>query len=290
MDEKLQDRSTVVFAGTLGDAFIVFCKLLSISVTQGRKFSLIRYDLHPAYDGSIAELFRLAPSLHYQTPCTQFKTIPDIFEAMRTCPYPYVNSKWSRNDEETYSFDYTALNPFPELDLKIPSLPYQRPRIGVQLSCGMEGHNFRGFSLGWLRKLRRALPIDQFDIYLFGKLSSAYPQSYLVGDIEGYARRYGIVSLVNKLDFKDWLAHMRAMQYFISMEGFSAFFAMSQRVKVLLYNQQPYREHIDLSLHSAWQPNSLILDINNNKIRRKLRATFGISNLYSPEVPREFFT
>ncbi len=289
MLQTKDQNTTVVFGGTLGDAFIVFCKLHSVHQTSGTQFNLIRYDLHPEYDTAIAELFRLSESLHYEIPCTKFQTVAKVLEAIGHCPHPYINGKWEKNEEETLPLDYTSLNPFPDIPLELPTFANSNPRVGIQLSCGLEGHNFRGFSLDWLAKIRRSLPAERFDLYLFGKLAEGSQSAYRHDDIARIAHQHGVITLVNSLSFKQWIGYIKSMDYYISMEGFSAFFALSQKVKVLLFNQQPYRQHLEGSIHPAWRAYSHILNINANPIRRKVRALLGTGHLYSPEVPEAFF-
>ena len=57
------------FSGTLGDAFIVFCKLNHYCKMTKEDIILRRYSRHISFDGIISDLFSFNNKIHYQLPC-----------------------------------------------------------------------------------------------------------------------------------------------------------------------------------------------------------------------------
>jgi len=283
--ENKNETETLVFGGTLGDAFIVLCKLYSQHKKYGTRFRLIRYDLFPQYDQAISDMFKMVPCIEYLSPCRVYVSIPDLISAIKQCPHKYINTKWHKDDLETYPLDYDSLDPFPEIAPIMPSMERSKIAIGIQLYCGATGHNFRGFSLAWLKKLRKHFPANEYILYLIGKGNGCYN----VSSIENICRENDILNKLDTTSFSEWLGFIKSMDYFVSFEGLSAFYAMSQRIRTLMYNQQQYAHHVHGSIHPFWKNNSLIININTNAIKRKLRYMFLKNNIYNPKIPFDFF-
>jgi hypothetical protein len=280
MNTPKSSIETLAFGGTLGDAFIVLCKLYCQYKTNGKHFRLIRYCLHPGMDAVIKKMFETVPFIEYITPCEVYNDIEDLNKAIKNTKYKYICTKWQKRKSETYAVDYENLDPFPLIDLKKPDVSQHSTNIGIQLYCGTEGHNFRGFSLNWLKAVRKFLPLKKFTIYLFGTTTKCYQGA----DIERICTQQDIVNMVGKTDFSEWMSFIKAMDCFISLEGFSAFFAMSQRIPTLVFNQYIYS--INNSVHPLWAKDNIIININSNRFLSRIRyfkATWlGAANLYSP--------
>ena len=271
---------TIAFGGTLGDAFIVLCKLYTQHKTDGKHFRLIRYSTRPQMDGVIEDMFKTVQFVEYLTPCQSFNNLDELYQALGNTSYRIVNAKWERGDLETYSFDYEALNPYPIFEISKQNVSRDAVNIGIQLHCGAEGANFRGFSLQWLEEIRRRFPLEGFCVYLFGTGAACYQRTA----IDDICRKYGINNLVGKISFAKWLSYMKSMDIFISFEGFSAFFAMSQKVPTILYNQYIYG--VNKSLHPVWKENNAVINLNSNIFLRKFKfwknRYLCRDNLFSP--------
>lgn len=276
------EQQTIVTAGGLGDMLIVLCKLNKLYISEGKTFKIMRYDIHVGYDALIENLINSAPFAKYDGPSQIFKDIDELNLAISNAPFPYVDTKWCRTGQETYDFNYSAMDPFPEFNLIRPTIDKSKINIGIQLCCGLEGLNFRGFKPKWLYKLRSHLPAEKFNMMLFGKNAKTYDLT----EISAHCANLEILNFVNKLSFEKWMGYISTLDLVISLEGFSALFAMSQKVPTFLYNQYPHG--VDNSVHPLWAKNSTVTNINTNIVARKLRKIFNKNNLYSPSMPKCF--
>lgn len=281
MNINNQNIQTVVTAGGLGDMLIVLCKLHSEHVRNKTTFKIIRYDLFAQYENMIDSLISSSRFAEFLGPTRVFEDLEEMDLAISKTSFPYVDTKWQRTDQETYDFDYTILNPFLNLNMDA-AIDKSKTNIGIQLFCGLDDHNFRGFKIGWLYKLRSQFPAEKFNLWLFGESTNMYDST----EIESLCSSGNIHDMVSKLSFKEWMGYISAMDFFISFNGFSAFYTMAQTVPTLLYNQCPYL--IDKSLHPLWFKNSTIMNINLNVVARKLRKILKQNNLYSPSIPNTF--
>ena len=280
MSAPSASTTTLVFAGTLGDAFIVLCKLYVQYKTHGRHFRLIRHSMRPEMDKPIAQLFGATPFIDYVTPCRAFDNLDDLHQALRNSGYDCINTHWQKGEGETYPLDYDDLNPYPVLQTPTVTVPQDLPNIGIQLHCGAEGSNFRGFSLSWLAKVRKMLPPEDCHIHLFGTGAACYQKSL----VEALCREHKINNLLGQCSFTQWLSFIKSMDIFISLEGFAALFSMSQKVPSIVYNQ--YACRIDRSICPRWAKDNAIFYMNSNRWLNKMRwwkrKFLKQDNLYSP--------
>lgn len=270
----------IATAGTLGDAFIILCKLYGRHKNTGERFQVIRFSSHPQMDGVIEALYSTVSFVEYITPCRVTMGYDELKRNLSALPYDYINSTWDGKEDiglktEPEGFPMEC---YPELDVPAVEVKSTKFNLGIQLHCGSDNVNCRGFSLRWLGNIRKHFPLEKYDIYLFGTGAPSYPPS----SVEDVCRKAEIINKVGQLTFNEWLSYMRSMNVFISFEGFSALFAMSQKVKTLLYNQYPYG--IDRTMHPAWYENNMVVQLNRNKVLRKLRAVVCKHNLYSPST------
>jgi len=278
---KNPETITIITSGGLGDMLIVLCKLSAESLRRKCKFKIIRYDLYAQYDSLIGELVSAFGFAEFVTPSRTFESIDVLNAAIESAPFSYVDTKWKKTDQETYPFDYDSLNPFLNLKTEIPKVDRKRKNIGIQLFCGVEGHNFRGFSLDWLRVVRQRYPAKEFALWLFGSNSKSYDPAR-IAEVCSYL---GIDNMVEKISFHAWMGYISAMGMYISLEGFSGLFSMSQKVPTLVYNQ--YSGGIQDSVHNAWSRNSRIVNLNSNLFLRKYNHLFNSQRLYSPSIPED---
>ncbi len=283
MQNKIS-KTHLLFSGTLGDAFIVLCKLYGRHKVTGEYFRLTRFSSHPQMDGVIEALFKAVSFAEYVTPCQIATSHNDLCRKLNESPYDYINAKWDSSEYSIYPDNQKDVeyNPFPELNLEPVEL--KGKNLGIQLHCGTVGHNFRGFSVNWVVSLAKRLENLEVTIHVLGTGSG-----YNKHELEQLGQISNIRNWVGKTKFLEWLSLMKSMDAFISLEGFSDFFAMSQRVPTFLYNQ--YIHGIMGSIHPAWRDTSRIVNLNSNRIISKLRSLIihklGMRNLFSPRNHKE---
>jgi hypothetical protein len=230
-------------SGTLGDAFIVFCKLNEYAERTGEDVTLYRYSRHPDFDDLIEALFAHSDRLSYHRPCLE----PGDVNGEITDPVaPYVNVFWDGKGAEGYPDDPDGIrmDPFPEMNIDRRELTTTFD-VGIQLHTGKPGSNFKGLSLGWISDVRAELPADEYTIHLYGTGDGYSPREYKrLGD------REGIQNHVGETDFNEWLQHLVSLDYYIEPEGFSGFFSMSQRIPSLMFYRN---EEILLRVPPDWR-------------------------------------
>ena len=286
------ETDTFVTGGTLGDMFFVLCKLYDYHKKTGRRIRIIRYSMTTELDGAINQLYKLAPYVELE-PCIKTcsnsesdKKIKEIAEHL-----PYINQMHDGCSEtmEVVSAntsivglpdpEYIRMEPFPDFDIPLQEFGDDNFHLGLQLHCGSLGSNFRGLNPTWVARLSRKLQDDNVTVHLLGT-----GDGYDKAEIEKLEQISNIRNWVGTLSFTEWLTLMKSMNGFISLEGFSAFFAMSQKVPTIMYNQ--YAQKLDCHIHPEWRRGSLIIDINLNKFVRKIRHLrakyFKQKNRYSP--------
>jgi hypothetical protein len=275
-------KTVVAFGGTLGDAFVVVCKLYSDHKRTGKVFRVLRYDTDPRLDKQIKLLFKSTGYTEYLDPCIVFPDVDSMNKEILKKEVPYIEAKWNPTEYESYPFDYSAIDPFPAFTLPPADLDRSNKNIGIQLFGGSEGFNFRGFSLPWLAKLRNHVPRETMNLFLFGTPSPFYDPA----QIEAVCARNKITNLIGRISFLEWLTYLQSMNLLFSTEGFSAFFAMSQKVPTVMYNQYFYG--VDKSIHPLWLEKSLVININQSRFKNKarflLRKLLGQKNIYSPKL------
>lgn len=285
--QKLHQSNTDTFVtgGTLGDMYIVLCKVYDHHRKTGKQVRLIRYSCSTELDGAINQLFKFAPYVELSS-CrktnSNAESIEKILEATKT--FPYLNQKYSgRPVSEQFSSiadpDYITMEPFPSFDIPSLELEGEKFNIGIQLSCGSLGRNFRAFTLKWIIKLSKKIKNLRTKIYILGT-GDGYEQK----ELKQLDRISNIQNWVGKTSFSEWLSLMKSMDVFISLEGFPAFFAMSQKVPTILYDQYVYG--IDNAIHPVWRDNGAVIKIGSNKVLKKIRywkmKYLKRKNLYSP--------
>ena len=171
-----------------------------------------------------------------------------------------------------------VFEPFPEIEIKKFEVP--PASVGVQLHCGATGHNFRGFSVGWVRSTAQMLTRAGAVVHLLGT-----GEGYKPAEIATLDSLPHVVSWLGRTTFKEWLSLIDGMDALISLEGFPAFFALARQVPTALYNQYPFFVTDD-ALHSDWQQHVRITDVSrgtlSTAIREKTRRVITLRNLYAP--------
>jgi len=282
---------TIEFAmsGTLGDAFTVFCKLAGYHQSTGNNVRLYRYTVHPEFDGAISAFFGVVPYVEYITPCFNIRWSGDKLADCEKMVAPYISARWNGCNVPVFPDDPAKVyfEPYPELEIQPVSFSSKKYRIGIQLHTGKVEGNFKGFSLRWISRLRKWLPENEFEIYLLGT-----GQGYSLERLQRFCRRRGIVNLVGKTEFTEWIVYISSMDFFITPEGFSAFFAMSQKVRSLVF----YTDYQILArIHPKWRRENIIIsagqkDLYGRLVNHICRQTIKQNRLFAPIKPEQVWS
>jgi hypothetical protein len=226
----------ILYRGTLGDSFIIFCKL--INLTRDAEFELQRYSDHKQFDEILVEFYSRVPKIHYKTPCKS----SEMFEKdLKTGIFLNVGCG---KDSFNGPFDDPAgfeMEPYPKYPLK--KIKSDSKVIGIQLHSGKLFRNYKAFHLSFIKKLVLNGPKD-VHWRLFGT-----GEGYNLSQINRLCRQLCIENLVAKTSFSEWLRHLKSVDLLITPEGFSAFFALSQKIPCYVY----YTQKEDLvRFHPEW--------------------------------------
>jgi hypothetical protein len=261
--------------GTLGDAFIVYCKLYNYWKKTGERVRLHRYSTHINLDKTISSFFANIPFAEYALPCKCTDNPEDIGKD-ELLAAPYVNVYWDGNarGEDINDPEYIEMEPNPPVFIQ-PDARSDKKKfcVGVQLNCGSYQGNGRGISLGWVRKLRKTLPADKYSISIFGVLGEKDD----INKIEAFCSKNNIENYIGKSPFTTWLSQILALDFFITFEGFPAYFAMSQKVQSLVFFVVP---SVLARMPPVWRRENIIWRIEHPTVHRLLRH----SPHYAPHV------
>lgn len=287
LEQNQSEIETFVTGGTLGDAYIVFCKLFDYHRRTAKQIRLIRYSSTTELDEAITQLFKAAPYVQLE-PCRRTNSIKETDDSIKKAAedVSFINQMYNGRDDGIGLTDseYMKMEPYPTFDVPVPELNSDKFNIGVQLHSGKVNGNFKGFALRWLAAVRSWLPQEEFDVYLFGTGAG-----YNMKRVARFCKRYSIRNYVGKTDFFEWLGYIKAMGFFITPEGFSAFFAMSQRVRSLVF----YTDYRILGrVHPNWRRENIIMSVGQETlvgriINRICRDTIGRNRLLRPLHPAQ---
>jgi hypothetical protein len=218
--------------GTLGDVFIVYCKLYNYWEKTGEKVGLRRYNKHVSLDKPISDFFFNIPFVKYLSPCKNVASPEEIPEE-NLLAAPYINVYWDGNarGEDINDPPYIKMEPYPNVFVQSDTnIDKRKICVGIQLHSGKLESNFKGFSLRWVIKIKKLLPDKKCDVFLFGT-----GDGYKLAEIEKVCKKYDIHNFVAKTTINQWLSKILMMDYFITPEGLAAFFAMSQRIPSIVF-------------------------------------------------------
>ncbi|RJQ17488.1 MAG: hypothetical protein C4560_08665 [Nitrospiraceae bacterium] len=258
-----------VISGTFGDAFIAFCKLYKL---RGEGFNdnikLIHLSAHPEVRPFINKLFNLLDNVVIEE-FIFVKSGKEVEEFINHSKLPSINSLAINNKsvvtDEIRDPEYLTMEPYPNINIE-PRVVNNNFKIGIQLHSGKKGSNFKGFSLSWLEELLNLTNKNNCEIYLLGTGAG-----YSINKINSLCNSLNISNLIGKTDYEDWLSYIMSMNFFITGEGFSAFFAMSQKVKSLIF----YSDYQIIGrIHPLWKKENIILSAGWETFEEKIKNKF----------------
>jgi hypothetical protein len=291
LKKEISDKYVV--SGTLGDMFSVFCKLYGLRKDGFKKKIRLKYfTTHPEFYPLIEKLFRNIDDVSIDKPIASSSAEDNdaqVLFSIKNDNLPYIGIMANGSQDGIGQADpsYIHLEPYPEMNIQSVELPDGSYKIGIQLHSGKVGGNFKGFSLSWIVRVRKLLNKDKFDMYLFGT-----GDGYSVEKINQVCDKYRIRNLIGKTEFMEWVSYIKSMDFFITPEGFSAFYAMSQKIRSLVF----YTDYQILGrVHPEWRRGNIILSSGQETLpgrilNRICRQTIKRNRLLAPLKPVQIYS
>ena len=242
----------IIYGGTLGDTFIVLSKLSLINKYYGISFDVKRVNNNTTIlDSEIKNLFKLYNFVNYSG-CdyvkknTSYNTLQRFYNERSV-----ISASWNL---KLTNFDKKYKSIFNQKPIKLKFKTKINKKnnisvIGIQLSSGKKGTNHKSINLNWVLKLIEKLKKDKIKVYLFGY----YTDDKRIADY--LVKKYTFcISKVRKIDFIEWCDYINSVDYFVTPEGFSLYFALNQQIKTFSY---AYDKHVIKNINKQ-SINSLI--------------------------------
>ncbi len=253
-------------SGTLGDAYIVILKLYNSYKNQ--KILIKRISRWPNQDIFISKLCKIFPNIYYKKPCIKINRISDTTNIIEKLNLKYVNTSWNGSHFKNSEKDFKKLEAEPYPKIKINNKIIKKKKIiSIQVNTGKIGGNCKIFSSIWLYELLNLFKSDEYEIILLGTIIDKSDFLY-----KNFHKRKNIKFLINKTSFNKWLKIIKSSDFFISNEGFPAFFSMSQKIKTVCFYTD---KKILTRIHPKWKKNNLIKSVNWNNIYSSIKVIFA---------------
>lgn len=238
----------VLAGGTLGDAFLIVCRLKALHDIYGVNFELTRPS-RPSnvyFDTPIASLFSLIPYVEYighRTDCASIYEHGTDDDRVGLRKLGYDICPISTAGIQSVFDKYTTPTCFFTVDS--PDIALDEDPIVIQVQGGkyqaLHGH-MRGFALKTLYDMCEYFIKAGNSVYLIG-----VNHPILADDdkLEKLAEETGAHNCVGKTTLVEAISMVSRAKYFIGFDGFFTFFAPSQRVKTLQFSHLEYNPRID---------------------------------------------
>ncbi len=217
------------FSGTLGDAFIAFCKLSSLKETVRVTRLCNVHDVNHL----IKELSMAFPNIIYNDDYHHFQDIADMRNFAFSQKDRYINIYWDGIGRSNEPNDPAGIifEPHPFLDLKpVETIDKEGLKIGIQLHSGTRINHQRALDIEWIVQLIETnikMGYDgRVEIYGTGTDYSRMELN-LLASLPNVTVKVGQQSLIQ------WIHSIASLDFFIAPEGLAVFFALSQRVPTL---------------------------------------------------------
>lgn len=287
--DRNQMNKTYKYLGTLGDSFVAFSKVYD-QATVDNPITLKRYAYpYDEIETAVSGFFQLLPQIRYERIMTHSQPLE---EALRQDPAPFIITGEAPQDfldKLDNNIAHLKQHPYPIIPLNPGNKQTSSiKKIGIQLhagkTLGRNNKNYKGLSLDWLQQLSQHICPSQFEIALFGT-----GHGYNKTTLEQFCTKNHLKNFVGKQQFSEWLIGIQECDFFISPDGFSAYFSCSQHIPTMIFYNDPlvrgYRcpEWAEIS-YWKWQKPS-------NKWQSRLCRFFGHPyQRYSPFLISEIQT
>ena len=240
-------------SGTLGDAFIVILKLYN--PYKNKKIYLKRISRWTDQDQVIRNLTKLFSFIEYKKPCIEISSVDQTINTIENLDFKYVNTSWngSHFNKSEKDFSKLSVEPFPKIKIKKKRKKNSKILVCIQVNSGKIGGNCKIFSSKWLFELIMLFDPDKFEIILLGTTVNNKFFSK-----NNFSIFNNLKILVDKTSFIEWLKIINRSDFFISNEGFPAFFSMSQKIKTICFYTD---KRILTRMHPFWRKDNLVLDV-----------------------------
>jgi len=247
-------KNKFLMSGTLGDAFIVILKLYKNY--KNKNVSLNRISRWPDQDNIILKMSKLFPFVTYNIPCIQISKIEETIETIKKLNLNYVNTSWNGSHFKKAEKDFKKIivEPFPILNLRNIKKKKKKKIISIQVNTGKIGGNCKILSSKWIVEIINFFNKKNYEIILLGTILDKEKSI-----LKQFKSNKNIKILVNKTTFYKWLSIIKSSDFFISPEGFPAFFSMSQKVKTICFYTD---KRILTRIHPKWKKYNYIKSVN----------------------------
>lgn len=219
------------FSGTIGDAYIALCKLYDYALKT--PCQLRRLCRTIGADPLIEEICKLFPNIEYVQPYIHFNSISEMRSFAEENRERYINIFYDGNGRGNEPDDPGFLNfsSFPKLNLPVSPKDTAVTKIGIQLNSGSRKENSKLLDINWVDEFCAHLHHRTLEVYVFG--SGNYFSDSELNALTGLPSN--VFNLFNKTSINKWLSGVASLDFFISPEGFPAFWALSQKVPSLIF-------------------------------------------------------
>jgi hypothetical protein len=225
-----------LFSGTVGDAFVALCKL--VSRPDLAPFRLRRMCRHRGAEATIARLVSLFPEVDFDPDLLQFDTIEEMRDyAFANCAR-YLNifaDGDGRGNEPDDPPGFTMM-PHPSLSLMSDVAMPAPPVVGVHLHSGSPASGPRVLSTHTVAEFCNAMRNTDIRVVLFGtgNVYDAAELAVLDDELPG-----NVTNLVGRDTFEIWVAMLARLDLLIAPDGLAGFLALSQRVPTFVLFRTP---------------------------------------------------
>jgi hypothetical protein len=224
-----------LFSGTIGDAFVALCKLMSRPDLA--PFRLRRMCRHAGSDATIGRLVALFPGVDYEPDFHRFATVGEMRDYAFANSDRYLNifaDGDGRGNEPDDPPGFT-MTPHPDLRLAPGLARPPAPVVGIHLHSGTPTSGPRILATDTVAELCSALGDADVRVVLLGT-GDVYDAAELarLADLPP-----NVTNLVGRDTFEQWVAMLAVLDLLIAPEGLATFLALSQRVPTLVLYQTP---------------------------------------------------
>lgn len=256
MNDILSNKERLFFfSGTIGDAYIAFCKLVEYAKIE--PCSIQRICRISGSDHIIQDICNAFPNLNYIQPYLHFETIPEMREFAEAHKNKYINIFYDGNGRGNEPNDpsFLTFTPFPKVNLPLISKTKSKYLIGIQLNSGSREGNRKLLNIQWVVDVCNLLSYKEIEILILGTTESfEKDQLEILESISSNVICHYDHSIL------EWMGYIASLDFLITPEGFPAFWGLSQKVPSIVF----YHEvEAILRMHVEWRKIVIAIKLSN---------------------------
>ena len=273
-----------VTAGTLGDSFIVWSKLVGYQ-NRGDSIFLVRISVHEDVSPLIENFFSESTGIHVISEIVEdVSCVKRLLKQKIDEGYIPVNATFDGiPPSELSDFkdpSYLQIDPFAVANFNPPPSKNMRS-ISVQVNSGKVGFNEKHFTLKFVMLMAEIARRYDAPLLLLGTTDYRFFSD--VKDFGTSIRNNNIVNLIGRLSFEEWMEILRSSSCLVAADGFAAFYTMSSKRPVYMVYEDL---GVERRLCAEWLEYSVIENIAlsglGHKIFRYLMRTLGVTRQFEP--------